>query len=121
MLIQQGDVLFESIDRIPTGAQKRPLKLRNGRIVLIEGEVTGHAHTLTKKNGLHIWEDGTGTLYMDVPAPTKITHETHDAQTIPQGKFRIRQVRAKKYPLAISRAYDQEVAPIMRDVFTVED
>jgi hypothetical protein len=41
---RQGDVFIESATGIPKGA--RPVARVQGRIILAEGEVTGHAHAV---------------------------------------------------------------------------
>ena len=42
MYYQQGDVIIEKIDEIPTNAVKKEVV----RVVLAEGESTGHAHVI---------------------------------------------------------------------------
>ena len=50
MIIQQGDVIIESIGIIP--ANTKAGKLSKGHIVLAEGETTGHAHRIAKVGGV---------------------------------------------------------------------
>lgn len=89
MLIQQGDVLIKTIDRIPAGAN--PVKRKNGRFVLAEGEVTGHAHTVEEKDtdlGVQLVELN-GTLYLKTFSDTIIKHEEHKPVTVPAGEYEI--------------------------------
>ena len=44
-MIRQGDVLLVEVDEIPEAATEVPRDVR-GRLVLAEGEATGHAHVI---------------------------------------------------------------------------
>jgi len=95
MLIQQGDVLFESCDEIPYKVKR--VEPQNGRYVLVEGEATGHAHAVEVfDEKLGIFEDKDGTLYMEVPETTEVVHEEHNTVEIPPGTYRVHQVRIKE-------------------------
>lgn len=83
---QQGDILVKSVDEIPAEGQ-----LIKGRIVLAEGEVTGHAHVITGKSVLAYVV--AGQMYIDVSAPTEIKHEEHGPIVIQPGKYRVDHVR----------------------------
>ena len=56
------------------------------RVVLAEGEATGHAHVA----------EGTGLVFagdeLKVPDSAVLTHEEHATRTIPKGDFEIRRV-----------------------------
>jgi len=56
------------------------------RVVLAEGEATGHAHVAM----------GPGLTFTDerltVPESAVLTHEEHSTRTIPKGDFEIRRV-----------------------------
>lgn len=97
-LIRQGDVLIVPLtDKIShwlnhpinlafwkdTNFQKRP------NLVLAEGEVTGHKHRIS--NGKAELYERDGVLYLRVLSPTALlTHEEHNAVTIPRGSWAIR-------------------------------
>jgi hypothetical protein len=56
------------------------------RVVLAEGEATGHAHVA----------EGPGLTFVDerltVPESAELTHEEHATRTIPKGDFEVRRV-----------------------------
>jgi len=90
MLYQQGDVLLTKISALPKGAQKRL-----GRVVLAEGEVTGHAHVATATRPEWTVElfEREGTLYLRTTGDAAITHEEHGAITVPPGVYQIGKVQ----------------------------
>lgn len=76
--IRQGDVILLPVQQ--TEGQKL------SHLILAEGEVTGHAHRISQgKAELYERE---GTLYLRVLSDTAtLTHEEHQAITIPQGNW----------------------------------
>jgi hypothetical protein len=98
--IQQGDVLFQQINKLPDGLKQ--VSPRNGRIVLAEGETTGHHHaiTATKTKSATLYEltnNGRTKLYLEVTSPVVVEHEEHKAQTIPEGIYKVGQVLEYDY------------------------
>lgn len=91
MIIQQGDVIIESIDAIPENTRKG--KIKNGKIVLAEGEVTGHAHKITEIAGVVFQEGTDGMFYLLNKKELTVTHEEHKTVTVPPGTWRVRKVR----------------------------
>ena len=86
MYYQQGDVLIEAITVVPDGGEKL-----SNRIVLAEGEATGHAHVMTGK-GLKGVAVG-GDIYLTVKQPSEVTHEEHGTILVQPGTYRVRKVR----------------------------
>ncbi len=86
--IQQGDVLIRPC-AIPKGAK------RLAHRILAEGEVTGHAHVAAEKDVVLYERDG--TLYMDTPKGTTVTHQEHGPVTVPAGTFQIGIVKEYDY------------------------
>ena len=84
MILQQGDVLIETVNKIPERA--KPRKDR----VLAEGEATGHFHRAGE--GATVLEDG-DDLFLLVKKECQVTHEEHGTITVPPGEFRVRRVR----------------------------
>lgn len=83
-VMQQGDVFIEAAE-IPEGAK------RQGDIsVLAEGEVTGHAHRLTKAVPLFL---AGAQRYIQVPERLTLKHEEHGAITVDAGTYAVRIVR----------------------------
>ena len=69
--VRQGDVLLVPVDEVPEGA--RPLARTRGRVVLAEGEVTGHAHAI---------RSAAATL-------VTLDHEEHAAIEVAPGAYRV--------------------------------
>ena len=88
MLFQQGDVLIESAE-IPKLAKKVK---SNGRLILAEGEATGHAHAIVETEKAELFEKD-GRLWLGVKEQTDVTHEEHGTVTLPPGDFEIRRVQ----------------------------
>lgn len=87
-LQRQGDVLIVPVDKIPEEA-----KADEGNAVLVEGEVTGHAHRIrhsdlmAKKAMLMM----VGTqMYLRALQEIHIDHEDHGTNILPPGDYEIR-------------------------------
>lgn len=96
-MYRQGDVLFVKIEVLPSGLTERQSN------ILVEGEVTGHAHRLEKGR---ILEDALGSLYVSVLlAATQVVHEEHGAITLEPGYYQV--IRQREYnPEAIRLVMD---------------
>lgn len=83
---RQGDVLVTPIQTIPTSA--KPVTSRK-RIVLAEGEVTGHCHAIDySAKQMQVLADGS-QLYLRVKQPVVLTHQEHSAATIEPGDYMV--------------------------------
>lgn len=90
MYYQQGDVIIETIETMPTGESR----MQGGRAVLAEGEATGHAHVVTEvEPGTVDLIERDGVLYLRTTAPTEVRHDEHAPVSLPAGSYRVRQVR----------------------------
>lgn len=99
--IRQGDVLLIPVGEIPKEAKKQ--KRDNGRVILAYGEVTGHAHAITKPNVTKLAVGIAG--YLNAPTGCVLEHEEHSAITIEPGAYKI--VHQREYhPEAIRRVAD---------------
>ena len=87
MVYQQGDVLIESA-QIPTTAKKS----NKNRIVLAEGETTGHAHVISDTNNCTAFESDS-ELYLRVTNEVTVSHEEHNHISISPGNYRVRKVQ----------------------------
>lgn len=94
-MLQQGDVTMEKVEGIPATAKR--VSSDNGRLVLRDGEVTGHAHRVIESPGVELYEDEHGTLWMVTEKPVDVTHEEHKTVTVPPGKWQIGGVREWDY------------------------
>ncbi len=104
--VRQGDVLLVPIDEIPEAA--RPLRRIGGRVVLAEGEVTGHAHAIrsTAATLLEAGED----RFLQVGSGVTLDHEEHAQIDVAPGTYRV--VIQREYvppeisPVAFRRVVD---------------
>ena len=124
---QHGDVLIKELSDPITeykkerygnlAGQKTSLNDKNkrwiqdNRVVIAEGEVTGHAHAFNFDNNpdveVTLWKDGnryhnnessdTPDFMRIVNGPATITHEEHSPLQIPSGEYAISQVREFDY------------------------
>ena len=85
--MRQGDVFFERVDSIPDGlsVQKRD---NRGRIVVAEGEATGHAHAISDPDVI-CFVDARGDMYLEVGEQSvEVQHEEHGTLTLNQGIYK---------------------------------
>lgn len=100
-MIRQGDVLLIPVAEIPATAKEQ--KRDAGRVILAYGEVTGHAHAITKP-GVTKLADGIAE-YLNAPQGCTLDHEEHTAITIEPGAYRI--IHQREYtPERIVRVAD---------------
>ena len=81
-MYRQGDVLITPC-AIPSG-----LRHKEGRCILAEGEATGHAHVAIG-DGVEMYEDDKGVLWLSAPHGGEIVHEEHDKIDLAPGSYRI--------------------------------
>lgn len=85
--IRQGDVILFPLGQIEAtqAGETPPLP----HLTLAEGEVTGHKHRISDGQAELYEKDG--TLYLRVFSETAtLTHEEHNAISIPQGSWMVR-------------------------------
>lgn len=81
---RQGDVLLVEVDRIPDDAMAQP---RSGRIVLAEGEATGHAHAIHERDARTFTHEG--ERFLLTRSKAQLVHEEHGPIDVPAGAWRI--------------------------------
>lgn len=91
MQVRQGDVFLERVDALPD--QRRKLAPRGSRIVLADGELTGHAHTLPASAGALYAPEAEGDTYLQLRRPALLRHQEHDPIELPAGTYRVRRQR----------------------------
>ena len=79
---QQGDTLWRKIPALPKHMKKRPTT------VVAEGEATGHKHEVIG-DGVEVYEDERGTLYVSAPNGGRVQHEEHHAIELPPGNYTV--------------------------------
>lgn len=83
--LQHGDVLLLKTETLPSGARRIMSK---ERIVLAEGEATGHAHTITPPDGAALFEFNE-QRYLEVFKNVQLKHQEHREIEIPPGTYEI--------------------------------
>ena len=132
MKYQQGDVIIRKIDKLAKvtkdwNGNSRNLSDKNerwiqkDRVVIAEGEVTGHAHAFNTKINKDVevtlwknprrderWTNSNGATpaYMEIQKAAHaldkevvatLTHEEHDPIELPPGMYRINQIQEFDY------------------------
>lgn len=103
---RQGDVLLIPIDKIPPRVHESVERVE-GRLVLAEGEATGHAHTIVDESAELVTPEGAAELYLLVHGtkPVELVHQEHDTIPVEPGAYRV--VRQREYtPQEIRRVAD---------------
>ena len=104
--VRQGDVLLVPVDELPAAA--RPIRRTGGRVVLAEGEVTGHAHAI-RSSAATLFATGE-ERYLRAAAPVTLDHEEHAPIEVAPGTYRV--VIQREYvppeisPVAFRRVVD---------------
>lgn len=84
---RHGDLLLESCESIPEGAKEK------GDGVLLEGEITGHAHRVGVGGKVYTVAGKTFLYVGGKVAP--LTHEEHKTIEIPKGTYKV--IRQREY------------------------
>ena len=104
MQYRQGDVFIERTNSKITGAE---VPRSAGRVVLAYGEVTGHAHAITRP-GVTMFRDAKlNRVFLHVPAgdAAELEHEEHETIRLPPGDYEI--IHQREYsPEEIRRVTD---------------
>ncbi|MGH8907319.1 MAG: hypothetical protein ACRD0K_12525 [Egibacteraceae bacterium] len=89
---RQGDVLIVATRQLPAGLVPAPRD--RGRIVLAEGEATGHAHAIAERGAI-LYEGDGEERFLEVETAVALRHEEHGAITLPPGTYRV--IRQREY------------------------
>ena len=81
---RQGDVLLIEVPEIPETATAEP---RSGRIVLAEGEATGHAHAIHEADARTFTYQG--QRFLLTRSRAQLVHEEHGPIDVPEGAWRV--------------------------------
>jgi hypothetical protein len=91
---RQGDTLLIRRDSLPEGAEERKV---NGRVVIAEGEVSGHAHAVAVLDPTNVKEvvsdagSNIETRFLVLERyGAQVAHEEHTPYTIDAGIFEMR-------------------------------
>lgn len=127
MIIRQGDVLLRWVEEIPAAAT--PVEPIHGRLILAEGEVTGHHHSIAvverspgetrarDAGALPPLPEGGVPLdlprllalgderYLDLPRPAELEHQEHATLLLPEGRYQVLQQR-EYHPAGLRQVAD---------------
>ncbi len=101
---RQGDVLVIEVDAIPEDATA---EARSGRIVLAEGEATGHAHAIHERDARTFTYRG--ERFLLTKSKAQLIHEEHGPIEVPAGAWRVIIQREYEPSLASDRQWRQVV------------
>ena len=83
---RQGDVLLVEVAQIPVNA--KAVRRVGGRVILAEGEVTGHRHAISD-GGVELLELGE-RRYLNVPETgAELRHEEHTKIDVTPGAYEV--------------------------------
>ena len=84
LMVRQGDVLLVAVPELPKDAVRQP---RQGRLVLAEGEVTGHAHAILEPDAreFRVGDE----RFVLVRSKAQLVHEEHAPIELPAGAYRV--------------------------------
>jgi hypothetical protein len=88
---RQGDVLVVAVDAIPPSAT--PVPGQDGRLVLAEGEATGHAHAVASPHAILLSDEETDRRFLRLAADAVLGHEEHAPILLPAGSYEVRRQR----------------------------
>jgi hypothetical protein len=93
-LIRQGDVLLVPVTAVP-GEGRQEVDRQQGRLVLQEGEATGHAHVVRDECAQLVTAGQARVLYLLVngAVPASLEHEEHATLLVPPGVYAVRRQR----------------------------
>jgi hypothetical protein len=102
-MYRQGDVLLIPVDPAELPDHSMPVdRDEHGRLILVYGEETGHAHVITTPNAELLTDaDEVDRRFLILAAEAPLVHEEHLAISLPVGTYRV--VRQREYSLATSR------------------
>ncbi len=90
-LVRQGDLLLVPVAELPESVRR----VRGRRLVLAEGEATGHAHVVDDERASlyqHGWPE-TRYLRVEGVEPVSLVHEEHDPLPVLPGVYEVRRQR----------------------------
>ncbi len=99
--LRQGDILLVPVEKVPSGLTEVPRE--NGKIVLAEGEETGHLHAIDSPEATFLATDLESIegrfLVIEAEAITaeaagvSLTHPEHDTIMLEPGNYEVRRQR----------------------------
>lgn len=94
-MYRQGDIGIFPVSSIPTNVEPVD-RDKHGRIVLAEGEVTGHFHCVLDDPATMFRQadmDEMADRFLRVEQEVQVVHDEHDPITLPPGDYVVRRQR----------------------------
>jgi len=89
---RQGDILLRRVDVLP--ATSSVVARRDGRIVIAEGETTGHAHAIeAPPEEATLLATAQNARFLQLTAAVELRHEEHDPIAVAPGIYEVIQQR----------------------------
>lgn len=89
--VRQGDILVMQTDR---GVRGDRLAAKKGKLVIAEGELTGHHHFVKDSANVTVFDDGVDKfITVQEKRIEFLKHQTHRALALPMGESEIIQQR----------------------------
>jgi len=101
--LQQGDVLFIPLDKLPNGAKE--VSVAN-EYVIASSAVTGHKHVLLMRGNKCYNATKISATFVDIKTPSIVTHSTHNPHTLTNGIWEIRFVQERSLEGHLQRVLD---------------
>jgi hypothetical protein len=96
---RQGDVLLRAVEMIPPRA--RPVRAEGDRVVVAQGELSGHAHAFAAAEATMYRQVRTGRVFLLIGEDARLRHEQHEPIAVPAGPYEV--LRQREYtPGAVS-------------------
>jgi hypothetical protein len=89
---QQGDVVLKRLTSLPDGQLK---SIAKRRLILAEGEATGHHHSIEQADS-ELLEAG-GVMVLDLKETATLTHQEHGPITLEKGLWEVGRVQEYDY------------------------
>jgi hypothetical protein len=90
---RQGDILLVPVKKLPDGLAEVPRE--DGKIVLAEGEATGHLHMIEAPEAAFLAKDLADLegRFLAIEEEVALTHPEHDTVTLEPGNYEVRRQR----------------------------
>lgn len=89
---RQGDVLLVRVDSVPADTVNE--RRRGKRLILADGEATGHAHAIESDTARLVTDRG-GSRFLVLADTESLVHEEHATIVLEPGNYRV--VRQREY------------------------
>lgn len=100
-MLVQGDVFLIRVEDRPNGLNT--VSRENGKLILAEGEATGHHHAIADTEA-ELWQDPKNeVLYLEATKEVTLTHQEHKPITIAPGNYKVGIVQEYDYFLEEAR------------------